>query len=289
MHGWPTLTRFARLVAIAIVIAMGISHIGWAIGDLHFNDLGSYQAAAMRIREGDLLYGGNVTPFTKYYYAPWFAFAFVPLSYLPWPVLAGVWTAFTVACSIVAVWPLLRHGSPAALMAAGLLGPILVALSISGNVHAPMLAMLVLLMRTRWGPIAIGVAASLKATPIVLVVAYVGQRQWGHATLAIAVAALLWAPMLLFEVAPITFESGGAALPMPIWLGLAGVGALGAILVAVRLPHVRWLAASVAVFLAAPRLYLYDVTILSVAIAGPGPRSSNRAAEQGSQDSPHGG
>lgn len=271
-QGEVGVSRVARLVAVAIVVAIGIAHIVWAIADLHFNDLDSYRSAALRLREGEQLYGGDVTPFNKYYYAPWFAYAFLPLSYLPVPVLAVVWTSFTVASSGIAVWPLIRHGSPDALLAAGIFAPILVALSLSGNVHAPMLAMLVLLLRTRWGPVAIGIAASLKATPILLVVAYVGRREWGRAALAILVAGVLWAPLLLFDLAPITFESGGAALRLEIWLSLAALGATGALMATALWPRYRWLASSAAVFLATPRLYLYDVTILLAAVPPRNPR-----------------
>lgn len=258
--------RLARLVTIAVVLGLAIANLTWAVADLHFNDLHSYRAAALRIRDGEQLYGGDVTPFNKYYYAPWFAFAFIPLSYLPWEVLALGWTSFTVACSVVAVGPLVKHGSHAALAAAVLLGSILVALSISGNVHAPMLAMLVMLLRTRWAPVAIGVAASLKATPILLTLAYLARGEWRAAVLAVLVGSALWAPILLFDVAPITFESGGAALDMTVWLALAATGAVAAIVIALRSPHHRWLAASAAVFLATPRLYVYDVTILVAAI-----------------------
>lgn len=261
-----TWMRLGRLVTIALVLGLAIANLTWAVADLHFNDLDSYRAAAVRIREGEQLYGGDVTPFNKYYYAPWFAFAFIPLSYLPWEVLALAWTSFTVACSVVAIWPLARHGSEAALAAAVLLGSILVALSISGNVHAPMLAMLVILLRTPWAPVAIGIAASLKATPILLVLAYVGRGQWRSALLAVLVGSALWAPVLLFDIAPITFESGGAALDMGVWLALAAFGGVAALTIAVRSPRHRWLASSAAVFMATPRLYVYDVTILVASV-----------------------
>ena len=262
-----SIERVPRSIAIAIAAGIGIATIIWAVTDLHFNDLDSYRLAALRLREGEQLYGGDVGPFNKYYYAPWFAFAFVPLSYLPWELLAIGWSVFTIGCSLIAIWPLARHGTVEAWVAAGIFGPTLVALSLSGNVHAPMLAMLVMLLRTRWGPVAIGIAASLKATPILLVIAYVGRREWGRAAVAIGIAAILWAPVLLFDLAPITFESGGAALRLELWLGLAAVGALSALVVTRRWPRFRWLASSVAVFLATPRLYVYDVTILLAATA----------------------
>ncbi len=275
-----TWSRLPRIVALAIAVGIGIATIIWAVGDLHFNDLESYRAAALRIRDGEQLYGGDVGPFNKYYYAPWFAYAFVPLSYLPWEALVVVWTTITVGSTGLAVLPLLRHRSPEALTALAIFGPTLFALSLSGNVHAPMLAALVLLLRTRWGAIAIGVAASLKATPILLVIAFVGRREWGRAATAILVAALLWAPIMSFDLAPITFDSGGAALRLDFWIALASIGTLGALITTVRWPQYRWLASSAAVFMATPRLYVYDITILALAVPPTPARgpAANRAA-----------
>ena len=260
-----SIERLARVVAVAIVVGIGIATVVWAVTDVHFNDLDSYRSAALRIRAGEQLYGGDVGPFNKYYYAPWFAYAFVPLSYLPWEVLAAVWTAFMVLCSGVAVWPLVRVRTPHSLVAAAIFGPTLFALSMSGNVHALMLAMLVLILPTRWGPVAVGVAASLKATPILLTIAYIGRGEWRRAALAGAVGVLLWSPIVFFDTAPITFDSGGAALSMWAWLTITGVGALGALIVAVRWPRHRWLASAAAVYLSTPRLYVYDLTIVVVA------------------------
>ncbi|MDQ3690385.1 MAG: glycosyltransferase 87 family protein [Chloroflexota bacterium] len=255
----------ARIIAVAIVVGIGIATVIWAVTDVHFNDLDSYRAAALRIRAGEQLYGGDVGPFNKYYYAPWFAYAFVPLSYLPWELLAAVWTAFMVLCSGVAVWPLVNVRTPHSLVAAAIFGPTLLALSMSGNVHALMLAILVLLLPTRWGPIAVGVAASLKATPILLTIAYIGRGEWGRAAWAGAVSVLLWSPILLFEIAPVTFDSGGAALSLAAWLGLAAIGAVAALIATIRWPRHRWLASAAAVYMSTPRLYVYDVTILVVA------------------------
>ncbi len=141
--------RVARLVVIAIIVAIGLVTIGWAFTDWHFNDLHAYQSAALRIRDDGQLYGGDVTPWTAYRYAPWFAYAFVPLSYLPWSLLVVTWTGFTLACSVLAVLPLIRDGRAEALALAAIFGPLLVAVSASGNVEAPMIALLVWTTGTR--------------------------------------------------------------------------------------------------------------------------------------------
>jgi hypothetical protein len=257
--------RVARLVVIAIVVSIGVVNIIWAFSDWTLNDLHAYQAAALRLRDGGDLYGGNVTPWTAYRYAPWFAYAFVPLASLPWSVLVVVWTGFTLSCSVLAIVPLLRDGRPQALLLAGIFGPLLVAISVSGNVQASIIALLVWAIPTRWGPIAIGLAASLKVTPILLCIGYLSSRQWRQALTAATIAALLWAPVLFFQISPITFDSGGAAIGAWAWVVLGGGATLGAMLLARAAPRYAWLAAAAAAYLSTPRLYLYDTTILLAA------------------------
>jgi hypothetical protein len=259
--------RMARLVCIAIVVAIGLVNLIWAFSDWTFNDLHAYQSAALRLRDGADLYGGNVTPWTAYRYAPWFAYAFVPLASLPWKVLVVVWTGFTVGCSMLAIVPLLRDRRPQALLLAGIFGPLLVAVSVSGNMQAPIIALLVWALPTRWGPIAIGLAASLKVTPLLLCIGYLSNRQWRQALAAAAIATLLWAPVLFFQISPITFDSGGAAISTWAWLVLGGGATLGALWLAYRGSRWAWLGAAVAAYLSTPRLYLYDTTFLLAAPA----------------------
>jgi hypothetical protein len=263
--------RIARLVVIAIVVAVGLVNLIWAFSDWTFNDLHAYQSAALRLREGGELYGGNVTPWTAYRYAPWFAYAFVPLASLPWNVLVVAWTGFTLACSLLAILPLLRDRRPQAVLLAGIFGPLLVAISLSGNVQAPLVALLVWALPTRWGPIAIGLAASLKLTPILLCIGYLSSRQWRQALTAAAIAILLWAPVLFFQISPITFDSGGAAIGTWAWVVLLGGSTLVALWLAYRRSRLAWLGAAVAAYLSTPRLYIYDTTILLTAT----PKESN--------------
>lgn len=257
--------RIARLVVIAIVIAIGLVNLIWAFSDWTFNDLHAYQAAAFRLRDGGELYGGNVTPWTAYRYAPWFAYAFVPLASLPWNVLIVVWIGFTLGCSILAIVPLLRDGRPQALLLAGIFGPLLASVSVSGNVQAPMIALLVWAMPTRWGPIAIGLAASLKVTPVLLCIGYLSSRQWRKASAAAGIGLLLWIPVVFFQISPVTFDSGGAAIANWAWVVLSGGATLEASWLAYRRSRLAWLSAAIGAYLSTPRLYLYDTTILLAA------------------------
>lgn len=261
----PMAIRGSWLLSVAIVVAIGIVNLIWAFTDWHFNDLNAYYEAALRIREGDVLYGGEVQPWTAYRYAPWFAYAFLPLSYLPWTVLAVAWSVFTIGCSVLAVWPLIRHRTRPALMLAGIMGPLLVAVSASGNIQAAMVALLVWTVHGRWGPVTIGLAASLKVTPILLALTYLGRREWRRAAVAAVVAIVLWAPALAFTIEPITLNGGGG-LSTVEWLVLGGGSIAGAVIVSQHWPRYGLLSTGVAAYLATPRLFLYDTTILLVSV-----------------------
>ena len=120
----------------------------------------------------------------------------------------------------------------------------------------------------RWsGPASIGVTASLKIAPIIYALIYIGRRQWGRLILSVAIAAFLWAPALLYDLENYPTDPGDSfsALslvgPVP-WLLLVGIFAVGAIAFA-RTRH-AWVAGSVAVISAVPRLALYDLTYLLV-------------------------
>src|SRR5688572_27061268 len=102
--------RFARLIAIAVIVAIGVNSIVYAIFDWHLADMHVYQDAALRIRAGEPLYGGDVDALSAYRYAPWFAYAWVPLTYLPQIVIDVGWSIFLLAGSALALWPGIRLG-----------------------------------------------------------------------------------------------------------------------------------------------------------------------------------
>lgn len=75
-------SRWARLLVVALVSGVGISIIVLAVADWHLRDMEVYAAAAWRLRDGQALYGGDVDELSAYRYAPWFAYARVPLTWL---------------------------------------------------------------------------------------------------------------------------------------------------------------------------------------------------------------
>ncbi len=252
--------RVGRLVVIAILAGVGISSFVFAIGDWHLRDMEVYEAAAWRIRDGQPLYGGDVDALSAYRYAPWFAYAWVPLTYLPPLAVRIGWSALLLVATVLALSPFARGR---AMILVLLFAPILVGITAIGNVHPAMMAVLVWGLRSRWAGVAVGLAASLKLVPILLVLHFAAERRWWQAGIAIGVAALLWIPVLAYEIAPVTFDAGVArTLPVPAWIAVAVASAAFAAWLAVRRSRYTALASAVAALLALPRLFVYETSLV---------------------------
>jgi hypothetical protein len=261
------LARLARIVTVAMVVGLGVGYVYWAAAAWHMPDAGAYWQAALRLREGGELYPAfsNVEASEIYRYAPWFAWLTVPFTVLPVHVAGAIWSAVLIAASTVAVWPLVRSRR---WLVAAFFWPILIGISANGNVHALMIAALVLGVERRSGPLWIALAASLKAVPILLVMVYVGRRQWGRAALTLALTALLVTPMLFHDLSGYTTDVGSAGLLIS-WplVYVATIGAGMALTVWLARTRFAWLAAGTGVALALPRFFVYDVTLLLVGTA----------------------
>jgi hypothetical protein len=142
-----------------------------------------------------------------------------------------------------------------------------------------MMALLLLGMPRRWGGIAVGIAASLKVVPIILVLVFVAQRRWTQVAATLATAAVLWLPILGMDVAMVTLDPGAArSLPDVLWLPVAGLSAGAAAVLAWRRSPDTALAASTAAVLALPRLFVYEISLLLVALTEPSRSNGNGAA-----------
>jgi hypothetical protein len=140
-----------------------------------------------------------------------------------------------------------------------------------GNVQPLLIAGLMHTMDRRGGPLMVGVAASLKAVPILFLVLYLGRREWARAGLGLTVAMALSATFLLVDLAQYPASAGDAPSPLyaisPVLMGLtvAGIAALTACLAMRRSPFDR-LAAAGTVLSALPRITLLDVPMLLVGL-----------------------
>jgi hypothetical protein len=256
------LRRLPWIVTVALVVGVGISQLVLSLGDWHLRDAGAYWDAASRIRAGDPLYPplADTEASDVYRYAPWFAYAWVPLTFLPRDAAMVVWSAILVMASAAALLPLARDRAwlPVAFFA-----PILVGITAIGNVQPLIVAALVLGITRRSGPLWIALAASLKIVPILLAITYVGRGEWRRAALTAVLTALLVGPILLFDLSNYPTDAGAASalFSSPLLYGVL-VGA--AILGTVRLARTRyaWLAASGTAVLALPRLFVYDITFV---------------------------
>ena len=288
----------ARLLAVAICIGYGLAYAVWSTTDWNHRDLDAYWLAAMRLREGLPLFPSvaDVNAADVYRYSPWFAAIWVPLTFLPFgPVWTG-WSACLVVATGLAVEPMIRQRTPAALAAGTLIGGVLLWSASVGNVQPILVALLVHGLGRRWGPLAIAIAASLKAAPILFILAYVARREWRAAGVAIGLTTILVAPFLLVDLTHYPGNPGSSLSLMAVSSMLYGAvltaTVVGALVIGARFPNHRWVAAGVAVVAAFPRMTAYDFTFLASGVrAGLASGSSEtiRQPSRKSRGTPSGG
>lgn len=255
-------SELARIVVVALIVGVGISQLILTVSDWHMSDAGAYWEAAMRLRDGEPLYPriANSEASEVYRYAPWFAWAWIPMTYLPRGAANVLWSAILLGASAAALVPLVLRR---AWLAVAFFLPILIGISAIGNVQPLIVAALVLGVERRSGPLWIGLAASIKAFPILFALTYLGRGEWRRAMLSAIVAVLLVAPIALYDVSNYPFGASSAAFLISWPIIYALVIAAG-ILATLRLARTRfaWLASATVVSLALPRFFVYDVTFL---------------------------
>jgi hypothetical protein len=281
--------RVARLLAMTIAVLGVILLMGAALNSHVQPDADAYWHAALRIRDGQALYGGPRGDETEIYrYAPWFAFAWVPLTYLGQDAAYVVWRGVLLLSTVVAIWPLVRRPNPASVTLAILLGGLLVTNLPAANVTPLIVGALAVGLRTRLGPVILGLAGSLKLFPLVLVAGYLAERRWAAAAVAIGVAAVLWLHVVAFdlrlymEIGGPAFYLGGVSLlrvsPL-LWVPVAVAAAGLVAALAVRGSSWTWLAAAAAIPLAVPRVWLPDAGYVLVGVRRAGRNGDARPAE----------
>jgi hypothetical protein len=255
-------SRLARTVALAVILGIGIVNLYWAVTQWTLSDAAAYWNAAIRLQKGAELYPAltDVDASDVYRYAPWFAWLAVPFTFLPIELAGALWSAILLAASGLAILPLVRAR---AWLLVAFFAPILIGISAVGNVQALMIAWLLHGVERQSGPLWIALAASLKVTPILLAAVYAGRRQFGRVAVTLVLAALLWAPALLYDLSGYVTSAGQAAslIQMPL-LYVVVTGALVILTLAFAAGRFGWLAGSVATVVALPRLFVYDVSFL---------------------------
>jgi hypothetical protein len=260
-------------VALAVVIGIGINHVYWSVIDWHLKDMNAYWDAALRLRDGAPLFpaGIDIEASEVFRYSPWFAWLWVPLTYLPRVIVNIGWSVALLAASAAAIWPLVERR---AWLAVAFFLPVLIGISAGGNAHALMIAALVLGVERRSGPLWIAGAASLKLIPFLFVLTYLGRREWRRAIATAGLTAIFLAPFLLYDLSGYVTDAGGAAL-LWHWPLIYILVAIASVVASLAYAPTRggWLASSLMVTLALPRFFLYDITYMMVALPRPSAQS----------------
>lgn len=268
------LARLARTVTVAVSLAWLLYVLASWFLAWNPADAGAYYDAASRLRVGAPLYApAHLEAHEVYRYAPWFAYAWIPLTYLPRDLALHAWSlAMLVLCG-VAVWPLVRHGTQASLALAALIGAFLAETAMFGNAHPAVVALLVATAgRAGIGfALAVGVAASIKLVPILFAAVWLGRREWVPALVAVGSAAFLWVPALAFDLSGYVTDPGTGLLSVyavsPVLWGVLAVGTSAVAAVAVvRRSRWVWVALAVVMFVGPPRVVLSYLAFLAPAV-----------------------
>lgn len=220
------------------------------------HDLGVYTGAAQGLMHGEQIYASHAGDLVPYKYAPWFAVAWIPLTFLPQLLLDLLWLSVLVSAT---GWLLWRAPWGLAIIA----GPFVAWGAAIGNVAPLLFGLLALALPTRGAAVAIGAAASLKAFPVMLVIPLIAQRRWREALLAVGVALLLVAPMLLFDLSGYQTSPEG---PHSVYnlLGPIAWAVTTAAGLAIALFRPSWRSGGLAVMLTNPRFEWYDLGYLLI-------------------------
>ena len=267
----PVLKR----MVIGVLFGTMIIRVALIATDWNFGDINAYWLAAERIKHGEQLYLGSLNPdsYQVFRYAPWFAWFWVPLTYLPRTLVEIGWAAVLGVASSWILFGLLRLRSAAAFGLALILTPWLLSLVQVGNIQPLVVAALALGLSRRSGPLWLGVTAALKVVPGLFALVYVARREWRRAFLAVVWSVIFAAPFLLYDLSGYQTDPGRSYslyyfVSPTAWVVGAGAAVVVALLLAVRRSRYIWVAAAVAVMLAGPRTHVTYATYLVVGLLG---------------------
>jgi hypothetical protein len=263
--------RFVGAALLAVLLALAAYALTtYALAQEFGADVGAYLGAAERLRAGEQLYvdaGANASE--QYRYAPWFAYVWIPLTWLDRDLVVAGWVGLMLAAAAASTLPLLRHGWTGAALFA-LMAPLQLQGAIFGNVQPLLVLMLMWGVERRSGPLWIAVGASLKAVPLALAVVYAGRGEWRRAAAAAAITAVLVLPAFLFDLSGYSTEPGPnqmslAAVSLPAFVLLAAASVVAAYLLART--RYAWVSGGLAMIASLPRLLTYETGFLLMGFA----------------------
>lgn len=289
--------RAARLALFALAVIGGLAGIGVLYFQVEggiLDDVRAYYDAGARLNAGLPLYPAGADPDAAefYRYPPLLAILFRPLALLPYEAAAAIWLGVVLASLIGTVW-WIGPRRPATWLAAGILGaPLAWAVAI-GQAQVPLT-----LLSALGAPWSVALAANIKLFPALLVVWWIGRRNWR----ALAVFAAWMAGLSLVQfvleprgsidfLATLSLEQVGQVrnfspyvVSPVLWAVLlaAGIG------LALRLAPTRygWAAAVALSVLATPRLLLYMLITLLAGLHQPGLPAGGTSGSRPPDDAP---
>jgi hypothetical protein len=267
--------QLAQRFVIGLLFATMLIRVALIAGDWSFGDVDAYWQAALRLRSGQPLYLPGVDPdsYRVFRYAPWFAWLWVPLSYLPQTVVEWAWAAVLAVASIAILVGLARLNRPGAWALALIITPWLLSNVQVGNIQPLVVAMLAFGVSRKSGPVWVGIAASLKVAPLGFALVYLARREWLRFVGSAAIAAILLAPLMLYDLSGYTTDPGRSYslyyyVSPTAWVLAAAASSLVALVLAVRRSPYVWVAAALAVMLLPPRTHVTYATFLVVGLLG---------------------
>ena len=280
---WPRLlTRGAALLAIAVLAVHAVIAVAAIAQNWYFFDARGYWDTGLSLRNGGELYPPVVDqddPFV-YRYAPWFAWLWVGLTFVPQEIVFVGWGLVLAGASAWLLWQLPRDGT--GLVLGLIFGPMLLRVVSQGNVQPLMVAALAWGLLRASGPLWVGAAASLKLVPILFAALYLVRREYARAAVSLALTIALWLPALAYGLSDYPTSVGGEAFPFG-WLTFA-IAAVGLAAVFMAPSRYRTLAAGLAVTFASPRWIPYNPSYLLVGL----PRTSQQDPQTAPERGPRG-
>jgi hypothetical protein len=261
------------MAVLAVLIALtSFALLTYALARPVGVDVTAYLNAAERLREGVTPYAaGAANASDLYRYAPWFAAAWIPATFLPPETVAAGWVGLMIAAALLSTFPLLRHG-PTGWAAFAFFAPLQLQGAVFGNVQPLLVLVLLWGAERRSGPLWVALGASLKAVPLALALVYAGRGEWRRAGLAVLLTAVLVVPMLFFDL------SGYSTDPGPRQDSLAGVSILLFVPVALvtlaatyllARTKYAWASGGLAMVASLPRLLSYEAAFMLVGLTRP--------------------
>jgi len=103
----------SRLIALCLIASFSLAIVlGWAVGGgWKLIDMDVYWTAGQqwRISGNPYTLAAGATEHTVFRYSPWFAGLWVPLTYLPRPVVDVAWSVLMLGAAFAAVLPILAR------------------------------------------------------------------------------------------------------------------------------------------------------------------------------------